>query len=52
MTQKDILFETSLKYESNGTLLVTYNSYFGGQIISQSSTSKCVVTLYVETERE
>jgi hypothetical protein len=36
---------TSFKYESKGILLVTYNSYYVGQIVNQSSTSKCVAIL-------
>jgi hypothetical protein len=30
--------------------LVTYNSYFVDQIISQSFTLKCVVVLYIKIE--
>jgi hypothetical protein len=41
--------ETSFKYESNGILLVTYNSYFIDKISSQSSTSKRVMTLYTKS---
>jgi hypothetical protein len=38
------------KYKSNGILLVTNNSYYVGQIISQSSTVKYVVALYIKIE--
>jgi hypothetical protein len=45
------LLETSFKYESNGILLVTYNSYYVSKIDSQSFTSKSVVDLYnIKTE--
>jgi hypothetical protein len=48
---KNISLETSFKYESNGILLVTYNSYYVSKIDSQSFTSKSIVDLYnIKTE--